>query len=157
MAYISDADWAKYREIINSVHDDFNQDNLTWRRANSTQVALFNEQAENNYTDIVLKALVGYNFFRTWPMTRHSESGELDNQNMVVYLNRDYLSKLGYLTPEGHFNYRPDKDTFIHRGIEYKCEGDTLLAQAKDTPLLIMLILRREELKTGDTPFQYGN
>lgn len=157
MGYLSDADWARYRDIINSVHEDFNQDNLLWRRLNPTQVNLFNEEAPETYTDINLKALVGYNYFRTWPITRHSESGEQDNQNMVVYLNRNYLSTLGYLTPEGYFDYRPDKDTFIHRGIQYKCEGDTFLAQAKDTPLLIQLILRREELRTGDTPFRYGN
>ena len=149
MAFVTEEAWQKYRDIINSVHDDFNKDILIWRRNVPVTIPLFNESPLNEYQDINLKVLIAYNYFRTWPITRHTNTGELDNQNMAVYINRKYLQDLGYTTDQGYFNFRPDKDIFVHRGIHYKCEGDTLIAQAGSLPLLIQLILRREEIPTG--------
>lgn len=146
--------WGKFKAIIDRFHSVVNQDNLIWLR-HTPQVTLFNEEESSLApTSITLKVLIGYNFFRTWPITRHSESGELDNQNMVVLINREYLRSLGYLTPQGYFNFRPDKDYFLHDGIKYKSEGDTYLSQAGETTkLFIQLILKREEVDTGVQPF----
>lgn len=144
--------WSKYKSVMKKAHDAFNQDVLIWVRHRPI-VTLFNEQEEPSGDRVELKVLVGYNFFRTWPITKHSQSGELDNQNMIVMINREYLGDLGYVTANGYFNFKPDKDYFIHRGIKYKAEGDTLLSQAHNDPLHFQLILRREETITGEEQF----
>jgi len=150
---VSSAQWARYKKIIDKAHGSFNQDTLIWIKYNDS-VPRYNEELGENGTRIELKALIGYNSFRTWPITRRDNAGELDNQNMVAYINRQYLIDLGYTTPQGYFNFRPDKDYFIHRGLRYKAEGDTLLSQAYDDPLLVLIVLKREELKNGETMFQ---
>jgi len=154
MTLIGNSIWNRYKKIIDDVHEDFNQDIITWKRNLPTTVNFFNEQENQEYTSIDLRVLVGYNYFRTWPITRHNEQGESDNQNMIIMINRSYLSRLGYLTEKGYFDFKPDKDYFFHRGIKYKSEGDTLLSQAKDTPLFIQLVLRREELLSGEDQFK---
>jgi hypothetical protein len=140
---------AKFKSVMRDAHDTFNKAVLVWKRSAPTTVSLYNEQEPVVYTDIDLNVLVGYNSFRTWPIVQQTNAGELDNQNMVVYINREYLGELGYLTSEGYFDFRPDQDVFIHMGIRYKCEGDTGLSQNQDLPLLVMLILRREETLEG--------
>lgn len=146
--------WTKYKRLMYKAHQSFNQDTLIWVK-HTPRVTLFQEQEELSGDRVELKGLIGFNFFRTWPITKHSSAGELDNQNMLVIFNREYLSELGYLTPQGYFNFKPDKDYFIHRGIKYKGEGDTFLSQAHDEPLHIQIILRREETLTGEDPHDY--
>lgn len=152
MSFINPATWAKYKSLMRKAHDTFNQATVTWVRG-AVVLQRFNEQEEpsGNYVD--LKGLINYNVFRTWPITRNENTGESDNQNMVLILNREYLSELGYLTSRGYFNFRPDLDYFIHQGIRYKAEGDTAAAQAYDDPLFIYLVLHREETLTGDAMF----
>lgn len=152
MTLIPNAIWAKYKNLMFKAHESFNQDTIVWVK-HTPRVQLFQEQEEPSGNRINLLGLVGFNFFRTWPITKHSNSGELDNQNMLVMFNREYLTNLGYVTPNGYFDFDPDKDYFIHRGIKYKAEGDTFLSQAKDEPLHIQIILRREETITGEEPF----
>lgn len=149
-ALIPDSVWTTVRGIIRDAHDTFNQDTITWVSHTQTTVARYNED-DPGYTptNIELKCLLGYNYFRTWPMSRFEEEGEIDEENMIVLFNKDYLSDLGYLTSEGYFNYKGDRDLFIHRGIKYRPAGDTLLSQAKDNPLFLMVILRREVVPTG--------
>jgi hypothetical protein len=113
-------------------------------------IARFNEENIDNGIPIPLKVLISYNYFRTWPLSKHDTQGESDNQNMAVFINRDYLSSLGYLTSKGYLSFNPATDFFIHRGIKYKGEGDTFASQAYDDPLLILIVLRREEILTGE-------
>lgn len=159
---VSDATWAKYAGIIDGVHDDFNQDIVLWKRSlvgrsDTEPVPRFNEQEQNTETDyefIQLLVLLDFNYFRKWPLTKETETGELDNQNMAMIINRKYLSDLGYITSDGYFDFQPDKDYFIHRGIKYKAEGDTLVSQAHDNPLLLQVVLHRKELLTGEERYE---
>lgn len=152
MSLIPLAGWDYYKALMRKAHDTFNQDTLTWLRA-SDVVNRFNEQEDLAPTITPILGLIGFNSFRTWPMTLQQSGGELDNQNMIVYFNKQYLSENGWLKPNGYLDYKPDKDYFIHRGIKYKSEGDTFVSQAYDDPLHVMLILRREELMVGETQF----
>ncbi len=147
---ISTAKWAQFRKLISDAHDTLSQETITWRRFTRSTVPRYREDSDGSiFTDIALKCLNGYNYFRTWPLTRHTAGGELDAENMIVLLNKDYLKNLGYLTSQGYFDYRTDLDLFFHRGIKYRPEGDTFISQAFDDPLFIMLILVREEIATG--------
>jgi hypothetical protein len=146
---IPQAIWKRYRKIIRDAHDTFSQDVVIWKRAVEV-VLLYNEDNNiSNYDNVELKVLIGYNYFRTWPITRKTGAGEIDEQNMIIIINKDYLNELGYINAQGMFNFKPDKDLFLHRGILYKPEGDTPISQAYDDPLHVLIILRREETETG--------
>lgn len=154
MAKIGVTRWNRYKNIINQAHEDFNQEVLSWFRHVPTGVTLFNEGIQDNYTEISLKVLMGYNSYRTWPITKHDgDSGELDNQNLIVFMNLEYLRKEGFLNSEGYFNFNPANDYFQIKGIRYKGEGDTDLSQAYDEPLMFGLVLRREEEVTGKSRY----
>lgn len=141
--------WNVFKNIINNAHNSFNKETLIWRRA-SFQKSLYGESIQNpSSQDVELETLIGFNTFRTWPITEHTDAGELDNQNMYAMLNREYLSGLGYLTTSGNFDFKPAEDLFLHRGTIYKADGDTLAAQAMNDPLFVYLILVRQEITTG--------
>ena len=147
---VSNTKWAQFRKLIRDAHDTLSQDVIIWRRYTQNTVPRYREDDDGStFVDINLKVLNGYNYFRTWPLTRHTLGGELDAQNMIILLNKDYLSDLGFLTLKGYFDYRADRDLFFHRGLKYRGEGDTFLSQAFDDPLFIMIILVREETLTG--------
>lgn len=158
MKRISAATWQRYTNAIDGVHNDFNQDYVLWKRSrvgrSATElVPRFNEEEQNQSADydyIMLLVLMDFNYFRKWPLTKETESGELDNQNMAMLINRKYLSDSGYLTDQGYFDFQPDLDYFIHRGIKYKAEGDTFVSQANNNPLLFQIILHRKGLLTGE-------
>lgn len=147
---VSDAKWDAFRDLIKDAHDTFNQDTITWRRATKSVPRYFEDNIITSYTNIELQCLIGFNSFRTWPLTKHTESGELDEQNMYAMFSKDYLEELGYLNSEGYFNFKAGADLFIHRGILYKPEGDTFFSQAGSDPLHVVIVLSREELFTGD-------
>lgn len=150
MVKLSDAQWATYRKIINNAHNYLNQDTITWVSYSYG----FQRYGEDNPTlkntiNIDLKVLISYNIFRTWPMTDETPSGAIDKESILVMLNKDYLSDLGYLNSDGFFNFSPGNDYFIHRGQKYRSSGETFVGQAKDDPLHIYLILKREKTETG--------
>ena len=68
---------------------------------------------------------------------------------MLKILNLKYLRDNGWLNSNGNFDYDVSMDRFIHDGIIYKSTGETKICQAQDEPLLVMLILKREEINTG--------
>lgn len=123
---------------------------VIWRRF-VYGVDRYMEDGENdNKQDIPLNVLLNYNYFRTWPITYTTESGELDRQSVQVLINKTYLNTLGYITPDGNFDFNPDKDTFFIDGKPHRVMGDSAAAQASDTDLLVTFIVKREELATGD-------
>lgn len=144
MKYIQDSDWALYKEIIDGVHEDFNQDTITLM----SKVRVRNRyqedtNRESNYNHIPLKCLIQYNVFRTWPMTKETDSGSTDAESIVVLLNNTYLSSINMLTTEGNLDYDPGNDLFEFRGHIYRDAGNTPISQAKDNPLLTLIILKR--------------
>ena len=151
---ISDADWDNYKAIINDAHNIFNQENITWVRYTSG-LQRFGEDDPSSVTisQIVLKCLVNYNVYRSWPLSEESTSGQLDKESIAAIFNRSYLASLGYINANGNFIIDPGKDYFIHRGVKYRCAGETPAAQAKDEPLLIYVILRRLNPVTGSDTY----
>ena len=147
---LTTAQWDQYKSVIDLASESFNQDIITWRR----HTRGFQRHGEDTianevYTDIPLNSLVGYNIFRTWPMTKESIGGSLDAENIVMILNKQYLSDLSYLNADGFFAMDPGKDSFIHRGIEYRASGETEVAHAGPHTLMFYIVLSREETPTG--------
>ena len=60
---------------------------------------------------------------------------------MILLLSKDYLEKAGYLDDSGYFIFDSANDRFILEGKLYKASGDTGMSQAKDKPLVFMIIL----------------
>lgn len=142
--------WEAYKALINDAHDTFNQDIIVWKQW-LFGIDRFGEDNEAaNFASIDLKCLIQYNAFRTWPVNRHSEEGKLDKNTIYVLFNRNYLSGLGYLDASGNFKVDIGKDHFIHRGITYSAEGDTLLSQAYNDPLLVGIVMQRQERLTSE-------
>lgn len=154
MAFPSDAQWAAYKQVIDNFHDDAFQDDIVWKRQVTTRDPN-GETSNERFVSVNLKGLVQYNYFRSWPMNQQTPSGELDKESVLVYLNNQYLEDEGHLDLNKQFEFDPGVDRFVLRGRVYKALGDSHAAQAKNTPLLTFLILKREETSTGDN--QYDN
>ena len=71
-------------------------------------------------------------------------SGELDDENLSILISKSYIEQIGYLTPEGYWDFNWEQDRFVINGITYKPSGDTQTAQAKDEVLVFMIILKRD-------------
>src|SRR5699024_7697627 len=99
---------------------------------------------------ILLNVQLVYNYMRTWPITLHTETGELDKQSVQVFVNKQYLAANGHINTAGAFDYNPAMDRFIIDGLVYKAVGDTAVAQAGSSDILISFILKREETPTGE-------
>lgn len=149
MTLVSDSTWAAYRNILKAFHDDFNQETLTWRRYTKV-IGQFTEDNTSTSEDLPLKVLVGYNFFRKWPVIRKKDVGELHDQNLIVLINLDYLQEEGYLDVNGNFIYERSQDLFLINGVLYRSEGDTNVSQAGTKPTHIQIILREEERATDE-------
>lgn len=152
MVLISDADWAKYNQVITDAAKEFGQAPITWVR-HSYSMSRFGEDDESSNsgsTNIELKGLFSYNYFRQWKVTVATTTGEIDKASEAIIFSTRYLEELGYLNAEGWLDYKADLDRFIHKGIVYKARGDTPLSQGKDEDLLFMIVLQREEIETNN-------
>lgn len=150
MADLIGAGWNIFKGLINTdAFDTFFQDTVIWKRS----LGGINRFQEDNdgmsFTNITLKTLIQYNHFKVWPVTQGTASGESDKQNTVLLFNLKQLNDLGYINAHGNFDYKEDEDRFILDGISYKASGDTKISQAKDEPLLLQIILTKEEITTG--------
>jgi len=142
--------WNLYKDIIRSAHDTFNQETVLWQKR-LFGLDIHGEDDENaQFQFIPLKCLMNYNDFKVWPLNSPMTSGELDRETTVAIFNLEYLGENNWLTPNGQFQFNQATDRLIHRGIVYKSTGDTQLAQAYNEPLLVHLVLTREETETGN-------
>lgn len=152
---ITTAGWDMFNQAINDAGDTFNKTIITWRKF-TYFLNEFNEDNVGNFEDLEIPVLVSDNFFHTWPITAHSATGELDKETMVIILNRKQMDDLGYINAYGNFDFKPDMDRFVLKGIVYKCEGWTDMSSSDvagtGENLLIMIILKREETSTGTNP-----
>lgn len=143
--------WSTYQTLIgDDAFDSFFQQDITWRRAQDFIDSDGEDEIGREFTDVVLKCLADYNDFRTWPITRHTESGEIDKQTVVILFSIKNLESLGFMNSNGNFDYSSSEDLFVLDGITYKPMGDTNTAQAQDIPLLVQLVLERELISTSD-------
>lgn len=145
------AAWNHFKKLIGvDAHDTFNKETLTWKKYTSFSVNQdYNEEKSGQYEIRQLEVLLGFNFFRSWPITKHQVSGALDNQNMIALISKEWLSAKGWLNSKGYLEMDTENDRFIHAGIQYKIEGDSAMSQAFDTPIQMHLVLRREENVEG--------
>ncbi len=146
---IPNSAWNDVKNAIDSVHYDFNQDDITWFRSGGGIDRFGEDNATERFTQINLKCLVQFNNTRVWPLTRFTESGSTDQQSELLWLNMTYLKGLGYINSSGFFSYQQDADYFVHKGIKYQPNGDTLVSQAKDQPMFFLIILKRESVATN--------
>ena len=149
MDLLSTNEWDEFKSIINDAHDTFFQDTLVWYKSKGALDVHGEDMLNERFTIINLKCLFSYNYFRTWPVTQTSETGQLDRESLVVLLNKSYLNSLGYINDNGNFIFNPGLDRFLIRGVKYKAMGQTDLSQAYDTPLLFQIIMQKEEFLTG--------
>jgi len=141
--------WNAFRQAMMIAHESFNQQEVIWERMISN-IDRFGEDSGLTTDSITLKGLVFYNYMRTWVISRPTKTGLADDESLVVILNKDYLSSLGYLNSNGYFQFNPGFDRFIINGIRYEPAGDTDADQAFSDPTLFYLILKREVRNTGD-------
>lgn len=142
--------WDAYKAIMRDAHETFAQKQIVWRKS----LGALDQNGEDNKTErfsnITLKVLLQYNAFRTWPVTRTMDIGEQDKESTAILINKQYLSELGYINGSGNFTFDPAADKFIIDNFIHKCMGDTFTSQGYDDPLWIMIIVKKEELLTGD-------
>lgn len=137
--------WDKYKAIINDfIDNDAGKQPFIWLRKIS-QLSAFGEDISNNYIPVKLNGLFQYNYIRTWPANRDSISGELEGENMVLYISVRLLKENGYTDPYGYPDINWSEDRFLIEGKVYKPDGDTKVAQANNEALLFFVILKREE------------
>ena len=149
MDRVGSANWNKFRKIIRDAHDTFNQETIIWYRSLGGMDRWGEDNVTERFEIITLNGLFLFNYFRTWPITYTTETGELDRQSKVLLLNIDYLGENGWLDPYGKLNHDAAADRFEYRGELYKDMGNTELSQAASTPLLTAIVLKEEEKKTG--------
>jgi len=149
MAHMTQAQWDAYRAVINEWQEDAFQDDITWIKS-IVRLSKHGEDNKQKFINIELKGLVQYNYFRAWPITQATDSGEIDKESCMIYLNLAYLENLGYTNEHGQFKFNPGMDRFKLRGLTYKAFGDSHAGQAHDKPLFTFIILKREERETGN-------
>jgi len=145
---LTPAQWQSYKDIVNQASESFNQETVTWYRLARN----FQRYGEDNgpvYDQRSLPCLISYNVFRVWPMTKETDSGALDQESLVMMLNIQQMSDLGYLNAAGFLDMDPGQDYFVHMGLEYRAAGETPVSQAGDEPLHIYVILKRMDTPTG--------
>ena len=153
MALLSAADWALYKDTINEASDTFNKKPVTWRKT-IYKLDRFGEDGDRQYDDIILEGLFLNNYFRSWPLTKTMDTGELDKESTVLILNQKYLKDNGYLNSKDFFQFSPGDDRFIVDGEFYKAFGDVKISQANDEELLYIIVLKREETPTGENVYE---
>ena len=154
MAFLTAADWQDYEDCINefSMEDSHVQD-VIWQRL-ATNLSRWGEDDNVVRTNQLINGLAQYNYFKSWPTNQTTVSGEIDKESLLLWLNIKYLTDNGWMTANGQFNFRPGEDRFVIRGEVYKALGDSQAAQAKDKPLEIFIVLKKEETDTGDLAYE---
>ena len=125
---VKNRSWDRYKKIITDFLDwDAGRQSITWAK-HVNQLLSHAEDSIPKYYNIQIEAL----------------SGELDDENLSILISKSYIEQIGYLTPEGYWDFNWEQDRFVINGITYKPSGDTQTAQAKDEALVFMIILKRD-------------
>lgn len=140
---LTTAQWASYRQVINAASASFNQQSIIWHRVNVKLDRQGDDSVKPTYTPIELKVLIQYNVFRTWPIDIPTDTGAIDGQSVMIFLNKDYLQANGYLDANNNFDYNADFDFFEIHGILYKKMGDLHGGQAGNDPVMFLIICER--------------
>lgn len=142
---VRQVDWDRYEKNINDFIDvDSGKQTFHWLRKINTPY-LYGEDKGTQYLPIQLEGLFQYNYIRTWPANVNTPSGELEGENQVLYISVRYLKELGYVDEFGYWIFNWSEDRFVVNGKGYKPDGDTQVSQANNKPLLMFVILQRED------------
>lgn len=142
--YISNKAWNRYKKIVQKfLNLDAGRQKVFWMQ-HVDQMLAFAEDSTPQFVGIEIEALCFYNAFRNWPLNKATVSGALDEENLSIYISKSAIEELGYLNSDGYWNFNWEEDRFVINGIVYKPSGDTQVAQAKDEPLVFMVILKRD-------------
>ena len=142
--FISNRAWETYKKIIKNFLDiDSGRQPIHWLK-HINQLNPYGEDLGDKYFDINLEGLCFYNAFRNWPINKVTSPGELDEENLTIYISKSQIESKGYLNEDGYWQFNWSEDRFIINGICYKPSGDTLVAQAKDEALVFLVILKRD-------------
>lgn len=152
MAHMKQINWQEYRDIINEWQEDAFQQEVTWNRL-ITSLSKNGEDNNERFKDIKIKGLLQYNNFRAWPITLPTDTGEIDKESCMLYLNIKYLKDNNYTNAHNQFKFDPAMDRFTINGVKYKAMGDSQVSQAHDQPLLLFIVLKREETITSETVY----
>ena len=64
----------------------------------------FGEDSGDTFIEKELLVLIQDNSYRTWPLNPTSISGELDNQNLSIWVSKTHLEKEGLINEAGYFD-----------------------------------------------------
>lgn len=146
---MTNQDWENFRTVQRNYFDQVAGTEVIWRKLISN-VDRYGEGEAVETTDITLKVITSYNFFRNWPINETTPSGVSDKENFYILINLEYLRDLGLLSPEENLDFDPVHDTFILGGITYYPQGDTPIGQVFASAGYYMVILSRKPISTGD-------
>lgn len=151
MNLLSQSDWDSITQAFIDAGDTFANKPIIWRRAKvNPSTNRYGESGGKQFDDIPLSCLANYNYFRTWPVTNNTETGEQDRESVQILFSKPYLQVLGYLDEKGYLTFDPGYDRFIFEGKVCKASGDTSVSQLQGSDAWFSIILRREELTTGE-------
>lgn len=152
MSLMTPEQWAMHIDVVNTFHEDAFQEEILWMRT-ATNRSYHGEDNNHREEGIPLKTLVMYNYFRSWPIDQATDSGEIDKQSCMAMFNLKWLGEQGHLNEFGQFDINQGDDKFILNGLVYVPSGDSQISQAKDNPLMTFIVLKREEIPTGNTRY----
>ena len=150
MAFINIATWNRYKSIINEVAEDFNEAIVVFYK-NTVNIQRHGEGVSSGqqFTQINVKCLISFNYFRTWPTTKDTNTGALDKESMVLIFNNDYLNSINLINAHGNFDIEPGIDYFEYQGVFYEPSGETPVSHAHDIPLHTYVIVKRKPVDTA--------
>ena len=152
---MTEEDFAKFKEVQDAfmgsgnVNGVANKD-VTWKFM-THRLDNFGEDVPKEYAEDErsLLALIQYNYFRSWPLSKDGPSGEEDRQNILMILNIEYLNTQGWINANNQFTFNQASDRFVFDGITWKASGDTPVSQNFDNGLHFLIVLKREEQGSG--------
>lgn len=152
MAHMKPSQWAKYESVMNEWQEDAFQQPIVWKRLINA-ISPHGEDDNETFDTLEVLGLIQYNNFRAWPITQATDTGEIDKESCMVFLNIKYLRDLGYTNQNDQFEFDPAMDRFLINGVTYKAMGDSQVSQAHNKPLFLFIILKREETPTGSNVY----
>lgn len=152
MDLIGQADFDAFEALIGEdAQDTFFTQPIVWRRK-ITRIDRYSEDNDQGLSeDIILLGLCNYNYMRSWPISRTTETGETDEQSIQLLFTKKHLRDQGYLNNQDYFVYDPGQDFFLIDGLLLKPMGDSSVSAIQDHSLLISIVVVRQSTLTGNS------
>lgn len=147
---LGQAEWKSFEAAFNVVGKEaFFNKAIIWKKTLNRLSRYMEDGDVPTHEEVPLKCLINTNYLRSWPATVAMEAGNVDKQSIqVIFLKQDFVD-LGKVTTAGYPDLDTERDRFIIDGLEYSNAGDTLASQTYNNDLLVVIIMRREEIPTG--------